>query len=356
MWQSVGMRAARLHGPRDVRLDEVPAPEPGPGEVLLRVRAVSICASDCRMYWDGHAGGVIPDHPMIQGHEFSGDVVALGEDVSVPPVDTRVAVEPSWNCGACDMCRRGLPNLCRNIVFPSFPQRDGALAEYIACPARATCPLPEHVSYIEGALVEPFGVGLHAVRLADPQPGDRVLILGAGAIGMSVLLCAQVRGVKRIAVVEPVEGRREWPKRLGANPVVESADALTPPFGHPSPIGRGVGGEGYEADIVFECAGEEMAIQEALRLARPAGKVMVVGIPHPERVCLDANIPRRKELTVIFTRRSRDTLEEAVCLIASGQIDLRAFPVREYRLDQTVEAIEATAERRGDMLRAVVKP
>ena len=363
------MRAARLHGPRDVRLDEVPAPVPGPGEVLIRVRAVSICASDCRMYWDGHAGGVLPDHPMIQGHEFSGDVVALGEGVTEPPIGTRVAVEPSWNCGACDMCRRSLPNLCRNIIFPSFPQRDGALAEYVACPARATCPLPQHVSYIEGALVEPLGVGLHAVRLADPQPDDRVLILGAGAIGMGVLLCAQVRGVKRIAVVEPIKGRREWPKRLGAEPVVASAEALTPPFGHPSPSGRGDGGEGskgkgvpegrgegYEADIVFECAGEGTAIQQALDLARPAGKVMVVGIPHPERVCLDASIPRRKELTVIFTRRSRDTLEEAVSLIASGQIDLSAFPVREYRLDQTVEAIEATAARPGDMLRAVVRP
>jgi L-iditol 2-dehydrogenase len=336
------VRAARLHGPRDVRIEEVPAPEPAAGEVLLRVRAVSICGSDCRMYWDGHAGGVIPDHPMIQGHEFAGDVVALGEGVTRPPVGTRVAVDPSWECGHCDMCERGLPNLCRHIVFPSFPQRDGALAEYIACPARATYPIPDSVSYVEGALIEPLGVGLHAVRLADPQPSDRLCILGAGAIGVSVLLCAQLRGVGEIAVFEPVAGRRESARRLGA---------LTP---GPSPRGRGE--TAYEADIVFECAGEGAAIEEALYLARPAGKVVVVGIPHPERISFEAQIARRKELTVIFTRRSRDTLGECVELVASGRIDLKAFPIRTYPLEAAAEAIEATAARPGDMVRAVVLP
>jgi len=336
------LRAARLHGPRDVRLEDVPVPALAPGEVLVRVRAVSICASDCRMYWDGHAGGVIPDHPMIQGHEFSGDVVEAGEGVTEPRIGSRVAIEPSWGCGSCDMCRRGLPNLCRHIVFPSFPQRDGALAEYIACPADATYPLPDSISYIEGALIEPFGVGLHAVRLADPQPGDRLCILGAGAIGLSVLLCARLRGVSSIAVVEPVPGRREWPQRLGAEPVVATADEL-------------IDAE-FDADIVLECAGEGLAIEQALHLARPAGKVMVVGIPHPERISFEASIPRRKELTLIFTRRSRDTLAESVDLVASGRIDLKSFPVRTYSLDQAAEAIEATAERRGDMLRAVVMP
>jgi len=356
------VRAARLHAPRDVRLEDVPTPSLAPGEVLVRVRAVAICASDCRMYWDGHAGGVIPDHPMVQGHEFSGDVVEVGEGVTDPRVGSRVAVEPSWSCGSCDMCRRGLPNLCRHIVFPSFPQRDGALAEYIACPAHATYPLPDSVSYIEGALIEPLGVGLHAVRLADPQPGDRLCILGAGAIGTSVLLCARLRGVGSVAVVEPVPGRRNLATRLGAEPVVATAEELIALTRVPSPIGRGVPegrGEGavlFEADIAFECAGEGIAIEQALHLARPAGKVMVVGIPHPERISFEASIPRRKELTLVFTRRSRDTLAESVDLVACGRVDLKSFPVRTYPLDQAAEAIEATAARPGDMLRAVVRP
>lgn len=336
------MRAARLHGAREVRVEEVPTPEAGAGELLVRVRAVAICPSDLRLYQEGHASGVVPDHPMIQGHEFSGDIAALGEGVEGPAVGTRVAVEPSWHCGKCDVCRRGHVNLCRNIVFPSFPQRDGALAEYIACPTFSVHPLPDEVSYVEGALVEPLGVGIHAVRLAEPAPEDTVALLGAGTIGMCVMLVARARGVKRLAMVEPLAGRREWPRQLGASSVVASHQELLD--------------DGFEADIVFECSGDNEAVEQAMRLARPAGKVVVVGIPHPDQVTFDSTVPRRRELTIIFSRRSRDTLSEAVEMIASGKLDLKPLPTREFTLEQTAEAMEATAARPGDTLRAVVVP
>lgn len=325
-----------------MRIDEVPTPVAGPGEVLVRVRAVSICPSDWRLYEDGHASGVYPDHPMIQGHEFSGDVAALGAGVSGPAVGTPVAVEPSWHCGECDTCRAGLVNLCRHVIFPSFPQRDGALAEYIACPASAVRPLPPGTSYAVGALIEPLGVGLHAVRLAHLTPETRVIILGAGAIGMSTLLVAHARGVQQISVVEPLAARREWPQRLGCAPVVGS---------YPELVAAGV-----EGDVVFECSGESSAVEEALILARPGGLVVVVGIPHPDRVTFDSTIPRRKELTVIFSRRSRECLEESLELLASGQVDLASLPTRDYTLEQTAEALDDTAARPGDMLRAIVRP
>jgi L-iditol 2-dehydrogenase len=325
-----------------VRIEEVPTPEAGPGEVLVRVRAVSICPSDWRLYADGHASGVVPDHPMIQGHEFSGDVVALGEGVTEPAVGTAVAVEPTWACGKCDLCREGLTNLCRHVVFPSFPQRDGALAEYIACPAWAVAPLPPGTSYTVGALIEPLGVGLHAVRLAAAQPSDRLIFLGAGAIGMSTLLCARAKGSKQIAVVEPLAERREWPARLGCSPVVASYEELE--------------AEKVEGDVVFECSGESTAVEQAMRLARPGGKVVVVGIPHPDVVSFDSTIARRKELTVIFARRSRNALEESLRLLASGQVDLAALPTRDYTLEQTRQALDDTAARPGKMLRAIVVP
>ncbi len=336
------MKAARLHAPRDVRIEEVPTPKPGPGEVLVRVRAVSICPSDWRLYEDGHASGVVPDHPMIQGHEFSGDVAALGEGMSGPPVGTPVAVEPSWPCGECDVCRAGLTNLCRHIVFPSFPQRDGALAEYIACPAHAVYPLPPGTSYTVGALIEPLGVAIHAVRLAALSPDTRIVVLGAGAIGMCVVMVARARGLRQMAVVEPLAGRREWPARLGCTPVAASHEELM--------------ATGLEGEVVFECSGESAAVEQAMQVTRPAGKVVVVGIPHPDRVTFDSTIPRRKELTVIFSRRSRNTLEEAIALLAWGQVDLTALPTREYSLEQAQEALEATAARPGDMLRAIVRP
>jgi len=336
------VKAARLYAPREVRIEEVPTPEAGPGEVLVRVRAVSVCPSDLRLYQEGHASGVVPDHPMIQGHEFSGDIVALGEGVAEPPVGTRVAVEPSWHCGKCDMCRRGLVNVCRNIVFPSFPQRDGALAEYLACPDFSVCPLPEGVSYTEGALIEPLSVGIHAVRLAQVSPEDKVCLLGAGAIGMCTMLAAQAQGVCDLALVEPLEDRQRWPGELGADPVAASYHDLLD--------------LGYEADMVFECSGDNQAIDQALRLARPGGKVIVVGIPHPDEVTFDSTVPRRHELTVIFSRRSRNTLQHAVELLASGQVNLKAMPTREFTLEQTAEAMEATAARPGEMLRAIIIP
>ncbi len=335
------MRAARLYAPHDVRIDDIPTPEAGPGEVLVRVRAVSICPSDWRLYEDGHASGVVPDHPMIQGHEFSGDVAALGSGVSGPPVGTPVAVEPTWACGECDLCREGLPNLCRHIIFPSFPQRDGALAEYIACPADAVSPLPPDTSYGVGALIEPLGVGLHAVRLAELRATDHLVFLGAGAIGMCTLLVARAKGARDLTVVEPLCERRDWPARLGCK-VVASYEEL--------------GKQGIEGDVVFECSGENTAVEQAMRVTRPGGKIMVVGIPHPDVVSFDSTIPRRCELTLLFSRRSRHALEESLHLLATGQVDLAALPTRNYTLDQTQEALDATAARPGDMLRAIVTP
>jgi L-iditol 2-dehydrogenase len=336
------VRAARLHGIHDVCIDEVPTPEPGAGEVLLRVAAVAVCPSDWRLYEDGHAGGVVPDHPMIQGHEFAGEVVRLGLGVENPVVGTRVAVEPSWHCGKCDSCLKGLTNLCRNQVFPSFPPHDGALAEYIAVPAYATCALPESVPYVEGALMEPLTVALHALRLAGAAAGDRTVVLGAGVVGLCLVMCAKAAGVGETAVVEPVGGRLARAQALDAEPAAASTTEFL--------------ARGWEADIVFDCAGEPAAVEEAMGLARPAGKVVIVGIPHPERVSFEADVPRRRELTVVFARRSRDELPDAVALAAEGGVDLSLIPVREFRLEQTKEALDLTATKRPDVLRAIVIP
>lgn len=336
------MKAARLYGPREVHIEDVPQPLPGPGEVLIRVRACAICASDVRLYLDGHAGGVVPDHPMIQGHEFSGDIVELGESVTGPPVGTRVAVEPSWHCGHCDLCLQGLHNLCRNVIFPSFPQRDGALAEYIACPVHAVCPIPSHVGYTSGALTEPLGVALHATRIANLKPDSRVVIQGAGMIGICTELVLLGQGRSDIAVVEPVDGRRALASRLGASRVAASAQGL-----HEA---------GVEGEVVFECSGSPDAVMEGIGLTRPAGQFVVVGIPRPEHVTIDFAVPRRKQLDMLFSRRSLDTLNEAVELVASGRVNLGAVPTRHFALEQAVEAIEATAAAPGDMLRAVVIP
>ena len=343
------MKAARLHGPRDVRIETIPVPQPQAGEILVRVRAVTVCPSDWRMYIDGHAGGVVPPGPIIQGHEFAGDVVKAHPSANLPAVGTRVAVEPSWACGRCDMCLTGRGNICRHVRFPSFPPVDGALAEFITCPAEAACPLPDTMTYEEGALTEPLGVALHAVRLAGIRASDEVCILGAGVIGISVqLLCLRI-GCGAITLIEPVAERRPLPTQLGASRVAASAEEILIPS-------RANGaGQRFEADVVMECSGDNAALDQAVRLARPGGKVVVVGIPRDERITFDMSIARRHELTVLFSRRSHNTLPEAVRLLSSREIDFRPLPLQHFSLDQTAQALELTG-RPGAVLRAVVHP
>lgn len=338
------MRAARLHAARDVRIEDLPTPSPGPGEVLVRVRAVAICPSDWRLWDAGDAGGAPLQAPIIQGHEFAGEIAQLGEGVGGFKMGEAVAIEPSWHCGHCDQCSKGHFNICRNIRFPSFPPENGALAEFISCPAVNVCKIPQGLDFTAGALSEPVGVALHAVRLAHLQPEESVAILGAGVIGLTVLQLALRGGRDEVTLAEPIAGRRELARSLapGRVRVVEGPQVLT--------------AEGLEADVVFECAGFSGAAAQALDLASPGGRVVVVGIPHPERVEFEANVPRRRELTMVFVRRSRNTLEDALQLIASGAINVRDIPVRRFPLERTDEAIALTGERPGDVLRAIVEP
>ena len=309
----------------------------------MRVRAVAICASDIGMYSNGCAsGGVYPSGPISQGHEFSGEIAAHGEDAEAPPVGSRVAVEPSWHCGECDLCREGLQNLCRNVVFPSFPPHDGAMAEYIACPDYSVAELPGNVSDIHGALTEPLGVGIHAVRLAELAGDETVAVIGTGMVGISTMLAARVQGIETLYVAEPVAARREFAEQIGGQVTATSARELVE--------------AGLEPHVVFECSGDNPALGQALELVRPNGQVIQVGIPCPTEISFDCDRARRNQLTITFSRRSLNTLETAVELIASGQIDLSSIPVRTFTLDEAPEAFELAAQGPGPELRMVVLP
>ena len=202
---------------------------------------------------------------MIQGHEFSGEIVAAGPEAQAPPIGSRVAVEPSWHCGECQVCQEGLNNLCPNVVFPSFPSHDGAMAEYIACPDFSVAVLPDNVSDIEGALTEPLGVGIHAVRLVELAGDETVAILGAGMIGISTMMAARLGGVEDITMAEPVAARREFAEQMGAQ--MTAPDAAT------------LADAGIRPEVVFECSGDEAALAECVELVRPNGRVVAVGIP-----------------------------------------------------------------------------
>lgn len=338
------MKAARMFGVRDVRVVDTPTPRPEAREVLLRVRACAICASDLHMYEEGHSSGVYPTGQIILGHEFSGEVAAVGAEVSGWQPGDRVACEPSWHCSTCDMCQRGLTNLCRNVIFPSYPDRDGALAEYLPVPDFSLARLPDNVDYNGGALAEPLGVALHATRQAEIQPGMRVAILGAGAIGLSILQMCLAFGASETYVAEPLEGRRAAPAALGAKVVATAKDLPA------------LWGDQPEPDVVFEAAGGEHSFAEALELVRPEGRAMILGIPTQDLQQFSARVPRRKETTVMFCRRSRNTLEDCLQMLSDGRLKAEAFPVRTYSLDEAPQALEDSVRREGPMVRAIVEP
>ncbi|MBC7289084.1 MAG: alcohol dehydrogenase catalytic domain-containing protein [Armatimonadetes bacterium] len=339
------MKAAKLFGPRDTRVVEVDRPTPGPGEILVRVKAVAICPSDLRLWEDGHAGGTYPDHPFTQGHEFSGIIEELGANVDGPSPGTRVAVTPLWPCGHCDLCREGLDNICRNIVFPSFPQADGAMAEFMVVPSWAVEPLPENVDFVQAALVEPLQAALHGVEIADLRQGGPVAVVGAGIIGLSVLQVLRARGIEDILVAEPAKENRALAERLGARKTAPYAADLLAQL--PS--------LDQQPRVVFECSGHPAAFAQAMELCRPAGQVVIIGVPHPDIIEFDTRPPRRKELRFVFSRRyNKRDLPAAVELLREGKVDLGTYPVMTFSLDDAAEAMRIAATRPPGVLRVAV--
>ena len=341
------MKTARLHAPRDLRISDEPVPSPGEGEVLLKIGAVGVCASDVHYYEEGAIGDAVIKEPLVLGHEAGAEVAALGPGVTSLKPGDKVAIEPGKHCGKCDICARGLINLCPSVKFFGTPPTDGALREFITWPADLCIPIPDSMTVVEAAMTEPMAVGIYAVDLAGMKGGETVAVLGAGAIGLSVLQAARVGGASKIWVVDPIEGRAQMAAKMGAG------RALT---GDPAQIAEDIWAETGKAgvQIVFECAGTNDAVRQAVRIATYDGQVVAVGIPYPDEVSFPASTARRKNLTVKFVRRSRHAVQRAMDWAASGQIDLKSYATHQFPLERASEAIELARDRRDGVLRSVI--
>jgi L-iditol 2-dehydrogenase len=319
------MKTVRLHAAGDLRLHEEPVPRPAGGEILLRVRVVGICGSDLHWFAEGGIGEARLDKPVVLGHEFA----------AVTEAGRRVAVDPSIPCGECEICREGNPNLCEKVVFAGYGRQEGALREYLAWPERNCFPIPDSISDSDGVMLEPLGVALHAVDLAHLRHDMRVAVLGCGPIGLLILQLVRLFGVKSILATEVLPHRVEAARALGFEDcrLAEKSSTVLP---------------GIEAPhAVFECAGENAAVETAVDILRPGGKILLAGIPADDRTAFRASVARRKGITFLLVRRMKNTYPRAIELVEKGLVDVRSLVTHRFPLEKAAEAFATAARREG---------
>lgn len=341
------MRAAVLHGPRDLRFEQVADPVAKPDEALVRIAANGICGSDLHFYDRGRLGPFVVDRPYIPGHEACGVVVEPARDGSGPKRGTRVAVEPGVPCRRCALCRSGRYNLCRDVVFLSAPPVNGTFAELAAVASDFLHPLSDRLSDDEGAFVEPLAVGVQACLRGGISAGESVVILGAGPIGLVTMLAARAFGATRIYLVDLLENRLALGARLGATGVVDA--------GHANPveqIARLTGGLG--PDVVVDASGSSAACAAAPEMAARGGRVVLVGWPELSRLPWPAEIVIEKELDVRGVNRYCNAFPRAVGLLESGRLDVKPLVSQRFAFADVREAFSFALANRAASVKIIV--
>lgn len=320
----VVQRASVLGTDLTLRMEERLVPVPGPGEVLVRVRSVGVCGSDIHYFEHGRIADFVVESPLVLGHESSGTVVAVGDGVDDLPAGTTVAMEPGVPCAACEQCRAGRYNLCPDVQFFATPPVDGTFCEYVVLPRAFAHPVPDHVSFDAAALVEPLSVGVWACRKAQVQVGTRVLVTGAGPIGVMAALVARAHGASQVTISDVNVDRLAFANELGFA-TVDSRDVHLP--------------DAVLVDVLIECSGAAAAIDTGIRSVAPAGTVVLVGMSPGTMAELPVGVIQGRELWVTGTFRYAHTYPTAIDLIASGRIDLDALVSRSFSLDEAEEAL-----------------
>jgi L-iditol 2-dehydrogenase len=332
----MSVRAAVMTELGHIEVQDRPDPEPASHEAVVRVRAVGVCGSDTAYYTVGRIGDWVVDGPIILGHEVSGEVVEVGTDVTRVSVGDRVAVEPGTPCRNCRECRAGRYHLCPDLVFLATPPYDGALVEAMAIDARNLYPIPDDMTYEEAALLEPLSVGIWGCRRAGLQPGDDVLVSGAGPVGLLAGAAALALGAASATVTDVSEFRLGVAERMGLRT-------------------EAPGGSGLHYDVLLECSGASGVLATGLRRLRPGGRAAMIGMPKEELVGLPMSQLTVQEISVSLVHRYNDTWPLAVALVASGRVDVSSLVTHHFALAETADAL-LLGKTVTDSIKAVVHP
>lgn len=318
------MRASVLTGVESLAIEDRPVPTPAPHEVLVEVAAVGVCGSDVHYFRHGRIGDYVVTAPMILGHELSGRITAVGSGVDTGRVGQRVAIEPQHPCRRCRQCMSGHYNLCPSMRFFATPPVDGALCAFVTIDAEMAHPVPDSVSDDAAALCEPLSVGIAAAHKARIGDGSRVLVAGAGPIGLLVVQLARAYGAADIAVSDPDEGRRKQATKSGAtvtfDPSVDDFDS------------------GFDAFV--DASGAPAAVVAGVRALRAAGTAVLVG-SGAESMELPTQLIQNRELVLTGVFRYANTWPEAIALVDSGRVDLDSMITGRFPLEQAADALDS---------------
>lgn len=334
-------QAAVLFAPGDVRTEERPVPRPGEHEVVVEVRSVGVCGSDVHYYEQGRVGEFVVRAPLILGHESSGMVVSVGERVRSLAPGQRVSIEPGVPCFGCTQCRHGRYNLCADVRFFATPPIDGAFQQYVTVPEPFAYPVPDALSDDAAALLEPLSVAIWACRKAGITTGTRVLVTGAGPIGLLALQVARAQGAAEVAISDVHPYRLDLARALGAHVALDASAGE-------------VGASDLAPDALLECSGSAAALSEAVGRLRPAGNVVLVGMGTDE-VRLPLAVLQQRELWVTGTFRYANTWPTARELATSGGVELDRLVTGRFGLDEAEKALRA-AEEDANSIKPVVNP
>jgi L-iditol 2-dehydrogenase len=342
------MKAMRLTGIQQMEMLETPDPQiVNDTDVLIRMKVVGICGSDVHYYTTGRIGDQVCRYPYTVGHESAGVVEAVGPAVTAVKPGDRIAVEPAVSCGQCDQCKSHRSHTCRNLKFLGCPgQIEGCLSEYIVMPQECCFKIPDDMTLDQAAISEPLSIGLYAVKQSIGIKDKTVAILGAGPIGLSVLLAAKYMEAGKIYITDKIYSRVDTARENGAdwagNPdsqdIVEAISEAEPLL----------------LDCVFECCGEQEAIDQSVEILKPGGKLMLVGIPEVDRISFDISKIRRKELCIQNVRRQNECVQETLDMIHSGKVSVDFMVTNRFDFADSKKGFDMVDNYEDGVIKAMI--
>lgn len=342
------MKVAVMQGIGKMGFEERDIPKVKENEVLVKLEYVGICGSDLHYYETGAIGDYVVEPPFVLGHEPGGTVVEVGENVKHLKVGDRVALEPGKTCGHCEFCKTGRYNLCPDVVFFATPPVDGVFQEYVAHEADLCFKLPDNVSTLEGALIEPLAVGFHAAIQGDAHLGQKAVVMGAGCIGLVSMMALKARGVSEVYVVDIMEKRLEKALELGATGVINGSkeDVLE----RVKELTNGTG-----MDLVIETAGTEITTRQAIHIAKKGSNIVLVGYSKSGEMTLPMSLVLDKELTFKTVFRYRHIYPMAIDAVAAGKVNLKGIVTDVFELDEAQKAMDYSVNNKADIVKAVIR-